>query len=106
MTGFGQALVFASLFRLVLANVPSRHGGVGEGALVTIQQSGLVIGVATLGTLYLGLDTHSISEAFTATTAAMTAILAVLVITSRFIHGDRGQPTRLPSDLSTDQLMY
>jgi MFS family permease len=86
VTGFGQALVFVSLFRLVLANVPPHHGGVGGGALVTIQQSGLAIGVATLGTLYLSLDTHSISEAFTATTAAEAAVLAVLGISSRFIH--------------------
>ena len=86
VTGFGQALVFVSLFRLVLANVPPHHAGVSGGALVTIQQSGLAIGVATLGTLYLSLDTHSISEAFTATTAAEAAILAVLGISSRFIH--------------------
>ena len=44
--------------------------------------------------LYLSVDTHSISEAFTATTAAEAVILAALGITSRFIHADQGEPTR------------
>lgn len=44
--------------------------------------------------LYLSLDTHSISGAFTATTAAEVVILAALGITSRFIHADQGEPTR------------
>jgi MFS family permease len=56
IAGFGQAFVFGSLFRLVLADVPPHLAGIGGGVLVTLQQSGLALGVATLGTLYLGLD--------------------------------------------------
>jgi hypothetical protein len=85
VAGVGQALVFGSLFRLVLADVPNRHAGVGGGVLVTIQQSGLALGVATLGTLYLGLETHGISQAFAAATAAQIAIMAVLAIASRAV---------------------
>ena len=44
--------------------------------------------------LYLRLDTHSISGAFTATTAAEAVTLAALGITSRFLHADQGEPTR------------
>ena len=44
--------------------------------------------------LYLSLDTASISEAFTAPTAAEAVILAALGITSRFIHADQGEPDR------------
>jgi MFS family permease len=55
ISGFGQAFVFGSLFRLVLADVPPHLAGIGGGVLVTLQQSGLALGVATLGTLYLGL---------------------------------------------------
>jgi MFS family permease len=83
ITGVGQALVFGSLFRVVLADVPHHHAGVGGGVLVTIQQSGLALGVATLGTLYIGLEAHGIPEAFTAATAAQIAIMAVLAIASR-----------------------
>jgi MFS family permease len=56
IAGFGQAFVFGSLFRLILADVPPHLAGIGGGVLVTLQQSGLALGVATLGTLYLGLD--------------------------------------------------
>jgi MFS family permease len=55
IAGFGQAFVFGSLFRLVLADVPAHQASIGGGVLVTLQQSGLALGVATLGTLYLGL---------------------------------------------------
>ncbi len=44
--------------------------------------------------LDLGLDTPSISGAFTAPAAAEAVIMAVLGITSRFIHADQGEPTR------------
>jgi hypothetical protein len=100
VTGFGQAFVFVSLFRVVLTNVPPHHAGVGGGVLVTIQQSGLAVGVATLGTLYLSYDTASISEAFAVTTAAEAALLAVIAISSRFVHADQGQPKRPPIDQS------
>ena len=46
-------MLFAGLFRSVLADVPTHLGGVGSGVLITLQQSGLALGVATLGTLYL-----------------------------------------------------
>lgn len=85
VAGVGQALVFGSLFRLVLAGVPQHHAGVGGGVLVTIQQSGLALGVATLGTLYLGLETHGIPQAFAVTTAAQIAIMAVLALASRSV---------------------
>jgi MFS family permease len=55
IAGFGQAFVFGSLFRLILADVPAHQAGIGGGVLVTLQQSGLALGVATLGTLYLGV---------------------------------------------------
>jgi MFS family permease len=83
VAGFGQALVFGSLFRLVLSDVPHDHAGVGGGVLVTIQQSGLALGVATIGTLYLGLENHGISQAFAVAGAAQIAIMAVLAIASR-----------------------
>ncbi|MFG3590601.1 MFS transporter [Streptomyces sp. NPDC047990] len=55
LAGLGQAFVFGSLFRLVLADVPIRLAGVGGGVFNTMQQGGLALGVASLGTLYLGL---------------------------------------------------
>jgi hypothetical protein len=54
--------------------------------------------------LYLRLDTPSISEAFTAPTAAEAVILAALGITSRFIHAGQGEPTRRERGYATMQL--
>jgi hypothetical protein len=53
---------------------------------------------------YPSLDTHSISEAFTATTAAEAVTLAALGITSRFMHADQGEPTRRERGYATMQL--
>jgi MFS family permease len=39
IAGFGQAFVFGSLFRLILADVPPRLAGIGGGVLVTLQQA-------------------------------------------------------------------
>ncbi|WP_377274206.1 MFS transporter [Peterkaempfera sp. SMS 1(5)a] len=55
LAGAGQGLVMTPLFRVVLADVPVERAGVGSGVLVTTQQSGLALGVATLGTLFLSL---------------------------------------------------
>ena len=61
LVGAGQSMLFAGLFRSVLADVPTHLGGIGSGVLITLQQSGLALGVATLGTLYLALAPHNIA---------------------------------------------
>lgn len=55
IAGAGQALQLPVLFRIVLSEVPAERAGVGSGVMVTIQQSSLALGVATLGTLFLSL---------------------------------------------------
>ncbi|MFJ5232162.1 MFS transporter [Kitasatospora sp. NPDC088391] len=55
LAGIGQGLVGMPLFRVVLSRVPAERAGVGSGVLATTQQSSLALGVATLGTLFLGL---------------------------------------------------
>jgi hypothetical protein len=81
--GIGQALVFGSLFRLVLAEVPEHHAGTGGGVLVTVQQAGLALGVATLGTLYTALSSHGIAGAFAVTTGIQVLIAAAIAIGAR-----------------------
>ncbi|MFI0257922.1 MFS transporter [Streptomyces sp. NPDC017056] len=53
--GVGQGLVLPVLLRIVLSELPAAQAGVGGGAMVTTQQAGLALGVATLGTLFLAL---------------------------------------------------
>lgn len=53
--GFGQGMVLPVLLRIVLSELPAAQAGVGGGVMVTTQQSGMALGVATLGTLFLSL---------------------------------------------------
>ncbi|MDX2598761.1 MFS transporter [Streptomyces caniscabiei] len=55
VAGGGQALQLPIVFRIVLSEVPPTRAGVGSGVMITTQQSALALGVATLGSLFLGL---------------------------------------------------
>lgn len=55
VAGGGQALQLPIVFRIVLSEVPPARAGVGSGVMITTQQSALALGVATLGSLFLGL---------------------------------------------------
>jgi EmrB/QacA subfamily drug resistance transporter len=96
LAGAGQSMLFAGLFRSVLADVPTRLGGVGSGVLITLQQSGLALGVATLGTLYLSQAAHNTAHAFATVEYTQMGIIAVLAIGAaalpRFTKAAAGTP--------------
>jgi predicted membrane channel-forming protein YqfA (hemolysin III family) len=64
----------------VLADVPAHLAGIGSGALVTLQQTGLALGVATLGTLYLVIQPHSYPRAFATVEYVQMGIVALLAV--------------------------
>src|SRR6266545_982073 len=80
LVGAGQSMLFAGLFRSVLADVPAHLGGIGSGVLVTVQQSGLALGVATLGTLYLASAPQDVPHAFATVEYVQMGIVAILAI--------------------------
>jgi len=80
LVGAGQSMLFAGLFRSVLADVPTHLAGIGSGVLITLQQSGLALGVATLGTLYLGIEPHSAAHAFAGVEYVQMGLVALLAI--------------------------
>ncbi|MDQ0931064.1 MFS transporter [Streptomyces turgidiscabies] len=55
VAGVGQALQLPVLFRVILSEIEPARAGVGSGVMITVQQSALALGVATLGTLFLSL---------------------------------------------------
>jgi hypothetical protein len=64
----------------VLPDVPTHLGGIGSGVLITVQQSGLALGVATLGTLYISREPHSLSGAFARVEYVQMGIVALFAV--------------------------
>ncbi|WP_243740978.1 MFS transporter [Streptomyces sp. 8K308] len=89
VSGFGQGLQMPTLMRLVLADVPAERAGVAGGVLTTATQSGIALGVALLGALFLALvDSAGMGDALTATLCAqLAAVLAVLALSPRLPNG-------------------
>lgn len=80
LVGAGQSMLFAGLFRSVLADVPTHLAGIGSGVLITLQQSGLALGIATLGTLYLTSEPHGVGHAFASVEYVQMALVALLAV--------------------------
>ncbi|MYU26361.1 MFS transporter [Streptomyces sp. SID8352] len=70
--GAGAALIGPTLFRMILADVPSAQAGMGSGVLVTSQQMATALGATVGGTLYISLA-GSLS-----TVSAAVLVLALL----------------------------
>jgi MFS family permease len=91
--GIGQAFVFGCLFRMVLSDVPEQHAGVGGGVITTIQQGGLALGVATLGTAFVTLESHGIGNAFAILVGAEAVMMVLIAGGSRWMPAHhRAQP--------------
>lgn len=80
--GFAQAVALVTLFRTVLADVPHHLSGIGSGILVTVQQSALALGVASLGSLYLSVAKDSQADGFSFVTAGEAIMFAVVALGS------------------------
>lgn len=86
LLGIGNAMAVTTLFRVVLSGVPTDRAGVGSGALATTQQTSLALGVATLGTLYTGLDGTGVlgtRDAFLLVLAVLAVVAGVVAVAAR-----------------------
>lgn len=100
LIGAGQSMLFSGLFRAVLADVPAHLAGVGSGVLITLQQSGLALGVATLGTLYLAVEPRGIARAFGTVIGIQLAIILVLVLCTGLLpRFTKHQPSAHPVEM-------
>jgi hypothetical protein len=74
--GFGA---FLFVFALTVQD------GIGSGILITMQQAGLALGVAILGSIYLSLAPHSIPAAFVTAVGVQLGIGVLFAVGSRFL---------------------
>lgn len=80
LAGAGQSLMFTGLFRAVLVDCPPHQGGIGSGMLITIQQSGLALGVATLGSLFVARAATSVPDAFATAVGVQIGLVVLLAV--------------------------
>ena len=85
LLGAGQSMMVTGLFRVVLVDVPAYQAGIGSGVLITMQQAGLALGVAILGSIYLSLAPHSIRAGFVTAVGIQLGIGVLFAIGSRFL---------------------
>jgi hypothetical protein len=105
LSGAGMAAAFSPLMTRVLLRVPVDLAADATGVVVTVNQLGLLVGVATFGTLYLNLagrlPAPGAAEAFRHTSAHAEAVtflslaaLALLGTVLALIHvAERRPPT-------------
>lgn len=55
VAGFGMGMVFVPMFDVILAGVTPRQLGSASGLLETIQQLGMSLGIAVVGTVLFGV---------------------------------------------------
>ncbi|MFI9582221.1 MFS transporter [Streptomyces sp. NPDC052236] len=83
LAGFGQGLQLPVIIRIVLSEVPTDRAGVGSGVMVTMQQSALALGVATLGSLFLSLvSSAGMRQALTVTLLVQLGLIALTTLLS------------------------
>ena len=76
--GYGQGLVMAQLFNIVLRSVAHSRAGSASGVLVTAQQVANATGVAVVGAVYFGAQAaHSQRVALIAALITLIAALAL-----------------------------
>ena len=85
LNGAGMAAAFSPLMTRVLMRVPVELAADATGVVVTVNQLGIVVGVATFGTLYLNLAGHLPAHAFRhvsahAETVTFLALAALAVV--------------------------
>ncbi|MFJ2832341.1 MFS transporter [Streptomyces sp. NPDC087263] len=78
--GVGAALIGPTLFRMILADVPSAQAGMGSGVLVTSQQMATALGATVGGTLYISLADSLSTASAAVLVLALLACFSVIVL--------------------------
>jgi EmrB/QacA subfamily drug resistance transporter len=81
IAGFGMGMIFVPMFDVILAGVEPRQLGSASGLLETIQQLGMSLGIAVVGTVLFGVLGHGYGPAAFARAAdhALPVVICFLV---------------------------
>jgi EmrB/QacA subfamily drug resistance transporter len=99
LAGFGMGMVFVPMFDVILAGVEPRQLGSASGLLETIQQLGMSLGIAVVGTVLFGVLGHghgpaafvrSADHALLVAVGFLVAAFAVTWWLPRHARGERG----------------
>ena len=80
VAGIGMGMVFVPLFDIILAGVADHEVGSASGVLQALQQLGMSLGVAGLGTLFFGLLGSHVDRAADFVAAAEPTILVTVAL--------------------------
>lgn len=86
LAGVGMGMVFVPLFDIVLAGVGDHEVGSASGILQALQQLGMSLGVAGLGTLFFGLLGSNGTADFVAASGP-TILVTVALLAAAFAIG-------------------
>ena len=96
--GGGMGLAVPPLINLVLRAVPPADAGAASGTLVTSQQIGNALGVATIGTIFFGqLGSASGAAAYGDAFSISLAVQALFALTAAVLVSRARQSTRKPA---------
>ena len=84
VTGFGMGMIFVPMFDVILAGVEPRQLGSASGLLETIQQLGMSVGIAVVGTVLFGVLGRSHGPAAFVHSADRALLVAVCFLVAAF----------------------
>jgi EmrB/QacA subfamily drug resistance transporter len=84
LTGFGMGMVFVPMFDVILAGVEPRQLGSASGLLETIQQLGMSVGIAVVGTVLFGALGSGQGAAAFVSSADHALLVAVAFLVAAF----------------------
>jgi predicted MFS family arabinose efflux permease len=84
VTGFGMGMVFVPMFDVILAGVEPRQLGSASGLLEAIQQLGMSLGIAVVGTALFGVLGHGHGPAAFVRSADHALLIAVGFLVAAF----------------------
>ncbi|MEA2449026.1 MAG: hypothetical protein QOG63_958 [Thermoleophilaceae bacterium] len=84
VAGFGMGMVFVPMFDVILAGVEPRQLGSASGLLETIQQLGMSLGIAVVGTVLFGVLGHGHGPAAFVRSADHALLIAICFLVAAF----------------------